>query len=549
MAPDPITGFVGYIDVDSVSYDFVAPWPTMPHGSGPSLARISPLSTGDEPLNWQAGPTNGTPGARNLPNTNPTVNAFTGGTINEGSAFNSNGSFTDPDFDPDSSWTATVNYGDGTGTVPLTLTGHNFNLSHIYADNVPPGASAQYTVTVSVTDIAGASNSTMSQVTVNNVPPTLTLSGDPTAALNGPYLLNLSSSDPGQDSISSWTINWGDGPAQIVNGNPALVSHTYTATGPYTISATATDEDGTYSAASVSINVVPSSLVTRHYLFYNNSYWDDPARGFNDDNAIDSSKAALLGGQTATFANYSGSSLGINGIMVDISGLPAGNGLGAADFSFKVGNNSTPSGWSSTVPAPTVLVRRGAGTGGTDRVELIWADNAIQDTWLQVTVKADSLTGLSSPHVFYYGNQIGETGNDPANTFVDAGDFVAVRDHPANFLNRAQPSNPYDFNHDSFVDGADLVITRDNPNNFLTAIKLISPPVSAPSMPAIVSASAASKPAVASASTTSSPASMVQPVIAPYQVAHPTTFSGSPVFPNVTTVNQTSRPRKRPWWA
>ena len=168
-------------------------------------------------------------------------------------------------------------------------------------------------------------------------------------------------------------------------------------------------------------------------------------------------------------------------------------------------------------------------------------------------MKADSLTGLSSPHVFYYGNQIGETGNDPTNTFVDAGDFVAVRDHPANFLNRAQPSNPYDFNHDSFVDGADLVITRDNPNNFLTAIKLISPPVSAPSMPAIVSASAASNPAVASASTTtsstSSPDPMIQPVIAPYQAAHSTAFNGSPVFPNVTTVSQTSRPRKRPWWA
>src|SRR5258706_11646842 len=32
-----------------------------------------------------------------------------------------------------------------------------------------------------------------------------------------------------------------------------------------------------------------------------------------------------------------------------------------------------------------------------DRVELIWADNAIQNAWLQVTVLADVATGLTLP--------------------------------------------------------------------------------------------------------------------------------------------------------
>ena len=53
------------------------------------------------------------------------------------------------------------------------------------------------------------------------------------------------------DTISNWTITWGDGsPAQVVAGNPSSVTHVYAA-GPnnYTISATATDEDGTYSAS------------------------------------------------------------------------------------------------------------------------------------------------------------------------------------------------------------------------------------------------------------------------------------------------------------
>jgi hypothetical protein len=36
----------------------------------------------------------------------------------------------------------------------------------------------------------------------------------------------------------------------------------------------------------------------------------------------------------------------------------------------------------------TVTVRSSAGVNGSDRVELIWADGAIQQQWLEVTVKA-----------------------------------------------------------------------------------------------------------------------------------------------------------------
>ena len=41
------------------------------------------------------------------------------------------------------------------------------------------------------------------------------------------YTLNLSSTDPGADTISQWTINWGDGTDQVVTGNPSSVTHTY----------------------------------------------------------------------------------------------------------------------------------------------------------------------------------------------------------------------------------------------------------------------------------------------------------------------------------
>ena len=172
---------------------------------------------------------------------------------------------------------------------------------------------------------------------------------------------------------------------------------------------------------------------------------------------------------------------------------------------------------------------------------MIWPDGAIVNTWLEVTLKADAATGLSVPDVFYFGNQIGETGNDPGNTFVDAGDFVAVRDHPANFLNRAQPGNAYDFNHDSFVDGADLVITRDNPNSFLTAIKLIAPPAAAAPAASVPSAAVpAAGPTASSAVSDTVAAASKQALPAPQQP--PATSTSALAIPVST---QPRNPRRR----
>src|SRR5687767_14681429 len=91
------------------------------------------------------------------------------------------------------------------------------------------------------------------------------------------------------------------------------------------------------------------SSVVAHHVFYNQSAWDgnDAAANAADDAAIATDKSALLPGQTATFANYTSYSRGINGIMVDIAGLPVGlgSGPGPTDFTFKIGNDNNPAGW------------------------------------------------------------------------------------------------------------------------------------------------------------------------------------------------------------
>jgi streptogramin lyase len=75
----------------------------------------------------------------------------------------------------------------------------------------------------------------------------LTATGAVTATNGSSYTLNLSASDPGDDTISGWTINWGDGTIETVVGDPSSVTHTYTNAGfSNNILVSATDEDGTY---------------------------------------------------------------------------------------------------------------------------------------------------------------------------------------------------------------------------------------------------------------------------------------------------------------
>jgi len=74
--------------------------------------------------------------------------------------FNGSGSFTDADFAGDT-FTATVDYGDGSGPVPLTLTGTKFVLSHNYG-----GLLGSHPVTVKITDEEGVSGTGSTTVTV-----------------------------------------------------------------------------------------------------------------------------------------------------------------------------------------------------------------------------------------------------------------------------------------------------------------------------------------------------------------------------------------------
>ena len=218
----------------------------------------------------------------------------------------------------------------------------------------------------------------------------------------------------------------------------------------------------------------PAQIVGRH-IFYNNSYFDgdDPAANASDDGAIAPDKTPLLTGQTGAFANYTSYSRGINGIIIDITNLAGPPDAG--DFEVRVGNDWTPGSWPAG-PAPiSVTVRSGA--GGSDRITLIWADNAIEKQWMQLTVKATANTGLLSDDTFYFGNAIGETGNSTFDAEVSAWDIINVRNNPHTLgVNPAAITEVCDFNRDRKVTPTDAILVRNNGTSMFTALQLITVP-------------------------------------------------------------------------
>ncbi len=274
--------------------------------------------------------------------------------------------------------------------------------------------------------------------------------------------------------------------------------------------------------------VSQSSTVAGRKLFYANSVYDgysgNPATAH--DEAIAPDKVALLpGGGESTFANVSGYTNGINGIMVDLTAGGNHSALvanAAADFTFKVSGpfaSNSPSTWTTLSGAnlPSVLVRNaGSATiGGTlanDRIELLWPNQKVLGTWLEVIVKAGADSGLSANDVFYFGSSPGDTGfgNDPDASFVDATDEISERNHQESDLSlnhtySVAVSNAYDVNKDDQVDATDQIFTRNfgNTNGELDYISIAGGGPFAPATGDYASAAVASALSIAASSTNS----------------------------------------------
>ncbi|MBI1296547.1 PKD domain-containing protein [bacterium] len=152
---------------------------------------------------------------------NPAPTAEAGGpySVDEGGSVALNGVGTDPNNDPLTyAWDLD---NDGTFETP----GQDVSFIEVDGPN-------NVSVSLQVCDDKGNCAVDRATVEVVNVAPTIDLSGAPSAEEGTSYSLTLGAvTDPGQDTVIAWTVNWGDGPGNV------------------NISVDLTDEDGVHVAA------------------------------------------------------------------------------------------------------------------------------------------------------------------------------------------------------------------------------------------------------------------------------------------------------------
>jgi hypothetical protein len=226
----------------------------------------------------------------------------------------------------------------------------------------------------------------------------------------------------------------------------------------------------------VTNNNPPCNGIVARRIFYNNSAWDGYTPGITtqDFDAIAPDKQPLLPGQRATSANYISYSKSINGIIVDACHF---NRAPTVDWDiyFLMGNAYTdPFSWTDVPPAPNdIQVFPGAGVGGSDRLVITWADNAIPNTkWLLVALFAgDWSLGLPADDYFMFGIAKGECSGDG---LVNTTDEAGCRTHRCTPFNPAPISSLYDINRDKLVNPTDEIIVRQNRTLPYTQLKLIT---------------------------------------------------------------------------
>jgi ELWxxDGT repeat protein len=183
----------------------------------------------------------------------PTINLSGLSSVNEGSAYTMNFSATDPNAGAAlTGWT--ISWGDGSGV--SLLPGTATSATHTFADGP-----ASPKITATVADSVGAAQTATLPITVNNVAPTLNVSGATALYNNQATSLAVSVTDPGTLDSETVDVNWGDGSAHTVvqftsaSNRSATVTHAYASNGSYTQTTTATDKDGGNVSASTTVTV------------------------------------------------------------------------------------------------------------------------------------------------------------------------------------------------------------------------------------------------------------------------------------------------------
>jgi hypothetical protein len=233
--PEP-GGFVPYYRVDRVRYEPLSPWPVAADGGGASLERVTLEGYGNDPANWQASVTGGTPGVF-TGNRQPNLSVDGNPTVTEGDAVFSSVQGSDLDEPWQSVTLSAQNL--PTGSVFDSETGE-FSWSTTEADG--PGA---YAVKFIVTD-SGLNSLTRTQIVTiivleSNRPPTLQFVGNLTYPALSPLMLDLVASDPDFPTQTLTYSAIGLPSGLSLNSNTGRINGSAQAQGVYPVSVSVSD--------------------------------------------------------------------------------------------------------------------------------------------------------------------------------------------------------------------------------------------------------------------------------------------------------------------
>jgi hypothetical protein len=318
-------------------------------------------------------------------------------------------------------------------------------------------------VTITADDGVGGVGTATFTFTVANVPPALTVAQ---ASVVGNVLSLISNSG-----------TWSDVPADTVTLTASLGDLSKLPDGTWlwsytpatvlqneTVVITASDEDGGESNISFTISSLVVAL--NGGVFYNNS---EHERVGGITLALDNSRSLLRASSTSqqtTSSNITNYSRGINGVLLEVAGLEAGF-LTSSDFVFRVAPPGasgvvTPSAWPKA-PAPTLIEILPSAKDTPARVRLEWEDNAIQNTWLQVIILANTNTGLAEQAAFYLGHVLGDIDFSGPSYRVTTIDTSIVREAVGS--EPVPASDARDVDKDRRITTLDVALVRDLVSN------------------------------------------------------------------------------------
>ncbi|MEQ1830958.1 MAG: Ig-like domain-containing protein, partial [Pirellula sp.] len=323
-------------------------------------------------------------------------------------------------------WNWQLNSGDQSSATPVVITAN---------DGLGGTATASFSYTV--LNVSPQLSATLSAV-AGSVLSTITNSGTWSDVVDDTVTLSASVGTVLKNPNGTWT--WSYSSPTLVVGQSVTI--------------TASDEDA--GSSTVSFTMDAFVAVSNRRVFYRGSTYEEL---FGVDGALETSKSLIKSSsieQTTSSSNVINYSMGINGLVLDIAGL-VNTGLTASDFVFRIAPPGTsgvvtPSNWPNA-PEPT-LISVTAGTNTVPaRVRIEWADEAIQNTWLQIMVKANANTGLTKREVYYVGHAMADvSGTTPYR--VTAVDLSEVQSAISTTIVPA--SDPRDFNKDRRVTAFDL---------------------------------------------------------------------------------------------